>query len=307
MSRVRRHKWTQLVSLVLLWPAATPHDAIAQPSPPAATLGDLMTGEPAPLTLQLKDLDGDWRKLKLDGADQINDSPGFFDQALGGSLFYTRGQVRMVGSDSFLVCYRLQMERPSLRGVMMGNLQPATMPRLTPDTELALALINLGTAGNLRFVEPVSVDAEIKMWDTNRTALAKQLAAVQMVFEGAPPGDDATLQALSRIGGALAVYADDHDGQLPPMTNATELTKALQPALGEGGSLLQPGTKTPFTWNTMLSGQVKANFVRAGETIVAYEAKPAQGKQRAVLFLDGQVRRVSVDEWKKLKQVSLMR
>jgi hypothetical protein len=107
--------------------------------------------------------------------------------------------------------------------------------------------------------------------------------------------------ALSRgvqLGKAFAQYASDYDDYLPNLARSPAL---LKPYLPE-----DPQIKVPFIPELGVSNKKRSEVPNSGAHLLFYEALPVNDDNapRVVGLVDGSVRTVSGDEWKKLVQES---
>jgi peroxiredoxin len=99
----------------------------------------LLAGKGAPLTIQLKDLDSNWRVFTASS----NSYENILASAMGGgsgNRVYTKGGTITVGTDVFLVTYK--PDPPDMASLFAGGGPPKAKP-LTEATTLRLSLLNL--------------------------------------------------------------------------------------------------------------------------------------------------------------------
>ena len=109
---------------------------------------------------------------------------------------------------------------------------------------------------------------------------------------------------LKQLGLAMIQYTQDYDEMMPPMKDAATTKKALYPYVKNDDVFLSPKTHQPYLPNTSLSHRTLASFNSPAEMVIYYEAAPAPDNTRALLFLDGHVKRVPEAEWPSLKAAS---
>jgi len=167
----------------------------------------LLSGKEFPLTLSLKELNGDWRRLSIGGADaakggmgdmmsqlmqmgmmsEMGKNKGKEDPAgamlglslLGGlfggggeskePVYYTKGQTVTVGGETFLIAYRYQ--KPAMNFMQMAAAaqkngqgpDPGQMTagKLSPESSLAISLINARNIASLNDIRPFNMEQEI--------------------------------------------------------------------------------------------------------------------------------------------------
>lgn len=107
---------------------------------------------------------------------------------------------------------------------------------------------------------------------------------------------------LTALGFAVLDYTLDHEGRLPMMRTSTELEASLRGYPGTG-SIFTKGPSRP-TPNASLSGVALTKIARPASTILAYSSQVGANGLRAVLFVDGRVRRLNATEWGTAKKQS---
>lgn len=130
-----------------------------------------LQGANPPTTIAFKKLDRSWRKLAIGGQFEMGDLlkswSGFFGTPSYDNVYYTKGDLVTLGSETYLVAYRvpLQGEPVNVMGlasaILGGGKTCETVATLTPETSLSLALLNLKTIGSLNDIQPIDVNAEI--------------------------------------------------------------------------------------------------------------------------------------------------
>lgn len=129
---------------------------------------------------------------------------------------------------------------------------------------------------------------------------------------------NASLETLKQIGTGLRQYLEDDDFILPPMKGVTteqelrtlvpsehprNVQEALIPYMGAGNEdvFVSPRNHDLYQSNASLSNKKLAGIPNPAKTITFFETSPAPDGSRAVLFLDGQARRISEQEWQQLR------
>jgi hypothetical protein len=263
------------------------------------TLADVIAGRAAPLTLRLKDLEekggGEWRRVRitLPADTTATNGPDAMERALtaalGGpapSVYYTKGQVVTLDGQTFLLAYR-----PKAQPLDLKKPQPA---RLTPETTLTLSLVALRSAAALDDIRPFLLAEELK---AQGEAVS---TASDMVLAPETPAET----GLHQVGLALLMYAQDHGDVLPAMKDAAALRAALSSYVPEPSLFRSPMTGEPFAPNPALSGRKYAHISAPESMVALYEATPAEDGTRAVLFLDGNVRRIGAADWPRVARGS---
>lgn len=113
--------------------------------------------------------------------------------------------------------------------------------------------------------------------------------------------NNSSVARLQSIGAGLQNYLEDHDGVLPPMQNAGVAKAALKNYASES-IFIHPGTKEAYLPNAILSGKKLAHITNPVAMVAFYEAHPAADGKRALLFLDGHVKRIKEAEWPLVKR-----
>jgi hypothetical protein len=260
-------------------------------------LKDLLAGTRAPLDHKLKDLDHSWRRISLAGSSDAFNYLAAYARLFGttgNSFYYTKGETVPVAGETYLIAYRSQTKAPDMSAVLRGGTPPPPEP-LTPETPLALSLIQLRTAGSLTDIRPFNLEQE----------LAEQYADRGIFEEGQQNASHNTsLSNLKQIGLGIAMYADEHNDKLPDLTDVLRLKQALLPKfISNEKVFVQPRTGEPYATNPSLSEHAWQG-PNASDTIVVYESRPAGDGSRTSLFLDGHVERLSEARWQKLMRSS---
>lgn len=175
----------------------------------AADLKDVFAGDTAPLTLKLKDLRPGWYRVSLGGLpDAGGGNPfsalagGIFGAMFGGGApsapappaYYTQGQTVVVASETFLITYRSQLKGLDMAALMKAGPEAKLPPpeRLTPDSALALVLVNLKGVSSLTDIRPFNMEQELeesRKAAESEAALREQFGKGLGAFGGAvPPG-----------------------------------------------------------------------------------------------------------------------
>jgi hypothetical protein len=127
----------------------------------SAELDQVISGSKFPLNLKLMDLDSEWRGFSISGQFETGGGMQVFNSLLvttANNLYYTKGQTITVGSETYLIAYRLDITERQLK--------------LTPETKLMLSLLNLRTIGSLNNIRQFNFEQERAMFDRfNRNVL----------------------------------------------------------------------------------------------------------------------------------------
>jgi len=88
------------------------------------------------------------------------------------------------------------------------------------------------------------------------------------------------------------------------MQSAAVTKKAIFPYVKSDDVFQYPMTHEPYLPNKSLSGRSLASFNSPSDMVAYYEAVPTPGGTRAVLFMDGHVKRIPESQWPALKAAS---
>lgn len=270
-----------------------------------AGLRSALSGEKVPLTLQLKDLDGSWRRMIIASQGGFDASATWLTMLLGrpGGAYYTRGETVSIGGDSFLVAYRVKpVEMASLLRDPARQL-PAP-EKLTPETTLRLSLINLREIVSFNDIAVFDLQEEL--------AGAQQAQQAQQELFGEGAGEANSQEAASRsnlkqLSLAMVMYSQDWDEMLPPLENPEKMKAALSPYVKAEVMFTNPITRRPYLTNPILSHKKLAHIAFPADTAVIYEDSAAPDGTIGAAFLDGSARRVNEEEWERIKRVSKIR
>jgi prepilin-type processing-associated H-X9-DG protein len=260
-----------------------------------ANLQELLSGKPVPLALKLKDLDGSWRRTRVSSSDS-NALLGMYAELMGGGgggVYYTKGETVVLDGLTYIIAYQHLLKPVDTVALFRGG-QPPELEPLTPESPLALALIQLRTAGTLGDIRPFNLDDEI----AEGTNIQK---AVQESNSRA--ANYSSVSNLKQIGLGLAMYADEHNNKLPDMSTPQSLKKALTSFITNEKVFLQSKTGKPYQPNPSFTAQPWQG-PNASTDVLVYEADPSEGGNRTVLFGDGHVERVDATRWQELKKTS---
>jgi len=107
---------------------------------------------------------------------------------------------------------------------------------------------------------------------------------------------------LTDIGIALLQYMMDHNETLPPMATSEDMEKALRRYVADTRTFIDPISGLLYLPNPALSGAHLAAVANPASAVCAYQPIIGRDGRRAVLFLDGNVRKVTKAGWGKLRQ-----
>ncbi len=290
----------RLASVVVLWAVCGAISSFGQ----TADLKELLSGKTIPLSLKLKDLDEQWRCVRIEGSGNWTEA---YAAMLGGgnNPYYTKGQTVALAGETYLVTYRAPTASLNSMQIMLAQRQgnpPAEPQKLTADTALSLSLLNLRTINSLQ---------EIRLFNLKDELAASEKQGQGLVTATAKARDSATavssLSNLHQLAQAVHLYSNDWREEFPPMKDANSVKKALYPNyVSSEATFLHPQTKQPYQPNTSLGGKTIPSITNPDQVVMFYEAMPADNGTRGVAFVDGHaVLLVSEkDQWPKLKQAS---
>jgi hypothetical protein len=133
--------------------------------------------------MKLKELRPDWRRISVSGLPEAGGGGGSALMGLAGGLFgalfggggaapppagapayYTQGQTLTVGTETFLVAYKAQLKGLDMAALMQAGPEAKLPPpdKLTPETPLALTLMNLRSVASITDVRPFNMDRELE-------------------------------------------------------------------------------------------------------------------------------------------------
>jgi len=263
-------------------------------------LGHILSGKVFPLSMSLKELDGNWRRFTATGSDP---APSAYTQmiglmtsrkGMGAYHYYTKGYtVPATGGETYLVAYS-PLTQPFDPSVFTRS-EPPELQKLTPDTVLSLSLLNLRSIGSLTDIRPFDLNAEIS--DGSEGNKDKQ------------SGPANSQESLKAVGLAFLMYTSDHDDVFPPMNDPATARRALAPYApriddGKVDIFVQPDTNRLYIPNKILSKRKHAHIKNPAEMVMFYEGTPDKNGFRNVVYVDGHVKRLSESEWQVAKRQS---
>jgi hypothetical protein len=137
------------------------------------SIASVLTGSAAPVSLKLKELTPEWRRINVTGEAMLGmggivssmmQTVGTMLGSAGSEAIYTRGATLRIGGEQFLVGYRLTGAGIDLGGLMsMGAAAaggkgggPPKIERkpVTAESDLSLVLINVRSIATLTDIRP---------------------------------------------------------------------------------------------------------------------------------------------------------
>jgi hypothetical protein len=267
----------------------------------SADLKDLLSGEKHALTLQMKDLDGQWRRLSTGGGGTGGLAAVYAAMFGGaGNVYYTKGEMVSVATETYLIAYTLRTDPVGYMAVMRGGPGAGPTEELTAESPLCLSLLNLRATGSLTDIRQFNLEEEI-------AAQAKMAAATAaMVSGGGEPtgGSPESLSNLKNIALAVQMYLADYEDVMPDMTDMVAVMDELGEYVRNDEMFFQPDTGQSYGVNTSLSQKRLAEVRDPVSVAVFYEEEPGDDGTRGVAFLDGHAARVSPEQWEEIKAES---
>ena len=287
---------------------STTEDNFGASTPRKMTTKEVLSGKPFPLTMKLKDIDGDWRVFSA--PDAVGNQTLVNLYALSGNIIglnssFTKGDEVTLGSETFIVAYRPRVKLPSMAALSSSALDPHAFDsmKLTENSVMSLSLINLRTTGAISDIRPF----DMKEFLAQNEEGSPQGVKTAPIEPGSTSDDANTVVSLSnlrQLGAGLSMYAQDYDEVLPPMKSAAKFKEVVTPYVKNEKVFINPVTRTPYAMNEILSQHKLAHILKPAEMAVIYEAEPAPDGTRGVCFLDGHVLRVDDAEWTLVKKRS---
>ena len=136
--------------------------------PRTATLKELFSGKPFPMSKKLKELDQDWARVTVYGQPDTPNSaqsmPTIFRRIGGETVYYTKGETVQVGSETYAITYRVKQRAASASKarVARDSSVPQEQDRMTQNSTLSLTLLNLRTSGNFTDIRPFNLTEELE-------------------------------------------------------------------------------------------------------------------------------------------------
>jgi hypothetical protein len=171
----------------------------------ASDLAQLLSGRVHPMSLQLKDLSGEWRRVTLRGgviaggnvgvnvsgsAEGSTSQNNNMVSTLGaGQAYVTRGQTVSAGDQTYLVAYLLPSTALDLSAILqaMATKTPPQMKVLTPESPLHLSLVNVKAIVSIEDVRAFDMNEEIGQSQEAAKKLAEMLKAMAEAGKPAKP------------------------------------------------------------------------------------------------------------------------
>ena len=257
---------------------------------------EVLKGKVAPLTLQLKDLNGDWWRLNVGSQSAENALMSFYASlaggAAGGGGNYTQGETLKLGGETFLITYQVEAKPVNYAQLMRSGPEPPKPEKLTPESKLTLALLNMRMTDSISGIKPFDLEQELKRSENAGVEVEEQEATTM------------SLSYLKNLALAVLMCVDDYDGVIPDIKTPETAKEQLKPYVGDEKILTNPVTKMPYQFNAILAGKKIAHISDPASMAVIYEDSPAPDGTRGVAFLDGHAKRINESDWPAIKKAS---
>jgi len=233
-----------------------------------------------PLAVEFRELGAGWRELLFRG-----------------DRYFTKGEATFVNAAEYLIAYKYDGagEAGSRDAKDFIARETRGTRSFLPDDRFALTLLSMQS------VLPYLIEGQTNLRSFNP-------ARLQTAFE--PPlsspayRQNLTLVYLRKMHEAVGAYASTYLNVLPPMETAFAARQALSAFAPNDAIFFVPGTQQPFKANPLFSEKKREHLRRAGKLVLFYEATPATDGMRAVLLLNGTVKRVDAKAWTRLAEAS---
>lgn len=271
--------WAQQPAVVTS-PVAIPVAPVVAPkAPPEPTgLADIIRAK-FPLAVAFKEFGFGWRELNWNGDNYL-----------------TKGETHWLVNHEYLIAYKISPRELRRLGendyiaAVTGNGYP-----FAPDDRFDLTLLPM-----MEMLSVVTHGATgLRSFDPARTRTPFDARNASNGFN-----QSLSLVYLRKIAEAINGYVGAYLDTMPPLESAFAARQALLPYAENAVIFTQPGTTQPFKVNPLFSQRKKAHIRSRGRAVLFYEAAPAADGLRAVLHVNGTVRRVDEKSWKKLQEIS---
>jgi hypothetical protein len=278
---------------------------------------ELILGNKAPLSRQLKDFDSSWRQVAISGqyemADLMKSWTNLISPNIYNNTYYTQGKTVKVNDETYVVAYRLAssgepLDLNSLLEGIMGSVSGlaggdceaiASLGKITPETEVTLSLLNLKTIGSLNNIRPFDLETDLAMLEE-----AEEQAQEACEQANLAAMDSQVESNLQSLGSALRSYAEQNDQHLPDMTDLEKVKLALQEFVYDESIFYHPETFEAYLVNSSLSTRNLAELDQGEEIVAFYEASPAADGTIGVVYTNGFYQRIAAEEWDAVKETS---
>ena len=267
----------------------------------AITIKDLFSGAVAPRQMLLKDLDASWVHMQTGAAMDANIYTQLFSMFRGISGYFSRGETVSIGGETYLIAYSTKTQQV-LPEIFAKNAAP-TPVKVTPDMQLELSLLNIRTTGSFTNIRPFVLAEELAANEAAMEPTTKPEPPTAMDTSShkvAPKSPD----NMKQLGLALMMYTQDYDEVLPPVQSAEQVKTLIMPYVKNSDVFYQPGVHKLYTINGTISKHKLVEIKYPASFCVYYEPMPGKDGSRWTLYMDGHVKKVTPDEWEKVKKFS---
>lgn len=270
---------TLVLSVLLLYKADAQDAADAD-------LKVVLSDTSVPLSIRMKDIDGNWRRFSVTGTSASSMKWQVMGAAAGVEfgVHFTRGQTVTIGDQTFLIAYRFQPQIDARFFNWHGHGDPPRPRKPSDLTELSLSLLNLRTTGSLNDLRPFNPSTDM---------------------ENTEQANAASVRTLTQLGQGVMRYLRAR-GSLPRLRNPIpwDAGRVFYPYVGDERLYMHPSTQEMYRYNEVLGGKKIVHIKDRQSMAIFYEATPGGDGTRGVLFLDGHVERLTPDRWRTIMKAS---
>jgi prepilin-type processing-associated H-X9-DG protein len=290
-------------TFVMLFIIALTNVVIAQTSNQQKNMLQAFKSQGIPVTINAGQMTTDWREFTV--GDPGSSLPGFGNDSgdTPQTLYYTNGDVRSHGSQSYLMAYHLQKSSdPNLRAAQEYYMDQSA-PLLLKDSLLVLSPLPLSHIQIFNYIGKFRPAAEI-------VTVSSKILFVRRLSQS----------NLKQIFTGVKNYLLDNDGKLPlmiPAKSTDEIMASFSPGMSNGKSfpetaqgaifpyvkdivvLFQPATQRIYLPNYQLSAKSMKAIKNPSHTFLFYEDAPDSDGMRNVLYVDGHVAAITEAEFQK--------
>lgn len=271
------------------------------------SLGDVLMGKVAPLTMKLSDVTPQWSQFTLaKGSDQAPNLQlnlgGFMIEQPYFNSYFTKGETVVSGGETFLLAY---CRSNPIKTVIKQNLQNATENdngygyeydlqnqilkyiTISKDTPLNLCLLNLKDTSSILDIHPADIKTEIFPPEGQQTVMEERRLQQQ------------SMSNLRQLALAAIMWSNENEECLPTLSSE----KAWVSEMGVEAKLLkQPQSGEKYLANPAMSGVSLGEIKDPVGTPLFYEATPWSNGKRIAAFVDGHVEMMDNNRWEELKK-----
>lgn len=289
------------VALAMLFLLLLPVSVWAAQVSPTMDFPTALSGTSIRLSMKMSEFDSSWRRVTVTGAQDLASSYAAMSGIPVGT-HYTRGETVSIAGETYLIAYSPPPNSAAM-GFMMFGRSGATVEAVTAETPFALSLLNVRTMSSLSDIRPFDLEAEL-------AAFAEANSRLQSIMESrasvgvVEANDDGSLSNLKNVALAAQMFMADYDDKIPPVDTAEAFRKALEEYVASDDVFQDPDTGELYAVNASLQGKSLSAIQDPAVLVLVYQPTPRDDGTRGVGFLDGHVKRVSDEEWQKLKAES---